>query len=49
LRSAFESLTPGRKREYHLHISSAKQSKTRAARVEKHVARILAGKGLRDR
>jgi uncharacterized protein YdeI (YjbR/CyaY-like superfamily) len=49
LKAAFEALTPGRQREYHLHISGAKQSKTRAARVEKNVGRILAGKGLRDR
>ncbi len=48
LKSAFEALTPGRRREYNLHISSAKQSKTRAARVEKYVPKILAGKGFRD-
>ena len=48
LAAAFEGLTPGRRRAYHLHISSAKQSKTRARRVEQHVPRILAGKGLRD-
>jgi uncharacterized protein YdeI (YjbR/CyaY-like superfamily) len=48
-RKAFESLTPGRRREYHLHISSAKQATTREARVEKYAPRILAGKGLRDR
>jgi uncharacterized protein YdeI (YjbR/CyaY-like superfamily) len=47
LRAAFEALTPGRRREYHLHISGAKQSATRAARVERCVPRILAGKGLR--
>ncbi len=49
LRAAFEGLTPGRQREYNLFISGAKQSKTRAARVDKHVERILAGRGLRDR
>lgn len=49
LRAAFEALTPGRRREYHLQISDAKQSSTRAARVEKYVPRILAGKGVRDR
>jgi uncharacterized protein YdeI (YjbR/CyaY-like superfamily) len=49
LRAAFESLTPGRQREYNLHISDAKQSKTREARVDKYVPRILEGKGLRDR
>ena len=49
LRAAFEKLTPGRQREYNLFISGAKQSKTRAARVDKHVERILSGKGMRDR
>ena len=46
--AAFRSLTPGRQREYHLHISSAKQAKTRAARVEKYAPKILQGKGFRD-
>jgi uncharacterized protein YdeI (YjbR/CyaY-like superfamily) len=49
LRVAFESLTPGRQREYQLHISAAKQSTTRRSRVEACAPRILAGKGLRDR
>ncbi len=49
LAEAFDALTPGRQREYNLHISGAKQSKTRAARVEKYVPKILAGKGFRDR
>lgn len=48
LRAAFEALTPGRRREYNLHISDAKQAKTREARVDKCAPRILAGKGLRD-
>jgi uncharacterized protein YdeI (YjbR/CyaY-like superfamily) len=49
LKAAFGSLTPGRRREYHLHISDAKQASTREARVDKCVPRILAGQGLRDR
>lgn len=49
LAAAFEALTPGRQRGYNLHIGGAKQSATRARRVEKHVPRILAGKGLHDR
>ena len=49
LRAAFEALTPGRRREYHLHISGAKQATTRTSRVEKCVPKILAGKGFRDR
>lgn len=48
LNAAFEALTPGRQREYHLHFSGAKQSKTRTARIEKFVPKILAGKGFRD-
>lgn len=49
LKKAFHALTPGRQRGYLLHFSSAKQSKTREARIEKNVDRILAGKGLDDR
>ncbi len=48
LRKAFNALTPGRQRGYLLHFAGAKQSKTREARIEKHVERILAGKGLDD-
>jgi uncharacterized protein YdeI (YjbR/CyaY-like superfamily) len=48
-RTAFEALTPGRQREYHLHVAGAKKSETRTGRVDKHVQRILDGKGLRDR
>ncbi len=43
LKAAFEALTPGRQRAYLLHFSGAKQSKTREARVEKHIARIFEG------
>ena len=49
LKLAFEALTPGRRREYNLYISGAKQTKTRVARVERCVQRILEGRGLRDR
>ncbi|TAE48283.1 MAG: hypothetical protein EAZ89_15490 [Bacteroidetes bacterium] len=48
LKTAFEALTPGRQRAYLLHFSGPKQSKTRAARVEKYIPQILAGKGLTD-
>jgi uncharacterized protein YdeI (YjbR/CyaY-like superfamily) len=48
LKTAFAALTPGRQRAYILHFSAAKQSTTRAARVEKCMPRILAGKGLDD-
>lgn len=48
LKTAFEALTPGRQRAYILHFSQAKQAKTREARIEKSIERILAGKGLDD-
>ncbi len=48
LKAAFDALTPGRQRGYLLHFSSAKQAKTREARVEKYIPKILEGKGLED-
>jgi len=48
LKKAFAALTPGRQRGYLLYFSSAKQSKTRAARVEKYMPQILEGKGIDD-
>jgi len=48
LKTAFEHLTPGRQRGYLLYFSAPKQSKTREARVEKYMDKILAGKGLDD-
>jgi len=48
LKKAFSSLTPGRQRGYLLYFAAPKQSKTRAARVEKHRQQILNGKGLND-
>jgi uncharacterized protein YdeI (YjbR/CyaY-like superfamily) len=45
---SFEALTPGRQRGYLLHFAGARQSKTRADRIEKHRARILEGLGLHD-
>ncbi|NJB72257.1 uncharacterized protein YdeI (YjbR/CyaY-like superfamily) [Saonia flava] len=48
-KSAFEALTPGRKRGYILHFSQPKQSKTRESRIEKNIERILNGKGFHDR
>ncbi|WP_210517425.1 YdeI/OmpD-associated family protein [Hymenobacter terricola] len=48
LKTAFDALTPGRKRAYLLNFSAPKQSKTRASRVEKCVQQILNGKGLND-
>jgi uncharacterized protein YdeI (YjbR/CyaY-like superfamily) len=48
LKKAFEALTPGRQRAYLYHFSAPKQSKTREARVQKFMPRILSGKGLLD-
>jgi uncharacterized protein YdeI (YjbR/CyaY-like superfamily) len=48
LQRAFEALTPGRQRAYLLFFSAPKQSKTREARIEKSVDRILDGMGLND-
>jgi len=48
LKAAFEGLTPGRQRAYLHYFFQPKQSKTRAARVEKYVRQILDGKGLND-
>jgi uncharacterized protein YdeI (YjbR/CyaY-like superfamily) len=48
LAEAFHALTPGRQKGYLLHFAGAKQSATRAARVEKHAPRILRGLGLDD-
>lgn len=49
LAEAFASLTPGRRRAYVLHISGAKQSETRLARIERCSPRIRAGKGFNER
>lgn len=48
LNIAFAGLTPGRQRGYIYQIAAAKQSATRASRVDKVIPRILAGKGLND-
>lgn len=48
LKKAFEALTPGRQRAYIFNISQAKQSKTREARIQKYIPKILEGKGIDD-
>jgi uncharacterized protein YdeI (YjbR/CyaY-like superfamily) len=48
LEQAFYALTPGRQRAYVMHFSSAKQSATRVARIEKYGPKIIEGKGLQD-
>lgn len=49
LKAAFEALTPGRQRAYHLHFNQAKQSQTRSNRIAKWEASILEGKGMNER
>jgi uncharacterized protein YdeI (YjbR/CyaY-like superfamily) len=46
--TAFEALTPGRRKSYIFHISSAKQAKTRAARAARCVPMILRGRGFNE-
>ena len=48
LAEGFHALTPGRQKGYLLYFAAAKQSSTRAARVEKHAPRIIRGLGLDD-
>jgi uncharacterized protein YdeI (YjbR/CyaY-like superfamily) len=48
LLAAFEALTPGRQRGYIYYFSQAKQAKTREARIEKCIPRILDGLGFDD-
>lgn len=47
--TAFNALTPGRRRGWVLHFSSAKQSATRQSRIDKAAPKILQGKGMQDR
>src|ERR1700733_4790194 len=47
-RSQFATLTPGRRKSYIFHVSSAKQAKTRTARAEKCVPMILIGRGFNE-
>lgn len=48
-RAAFEALTPGRQRGYIIFFSAPKQSKTREARIEKCMEKILNGEGMHDK
>ena len=49
LAEAFHALTPGRRKSYLFSLSQAKQSATRAARIEKFRDKIIAGKGAMER
>ena len=48
LRAAFDALTPGRRKSYSFHISSAKQPQTRTARAEKCIPLIFGGRGFNE-
>lgn len=47
-KKAFESLTPGKQRAYLIHFSTAKQTETRIARIQKQKSKIMCGKGMND-
>ena len=49
LAEAFAALTPGRQKSYALHLSDAKTTATRLARIRKSRPKILAGKGATER
>ena len=49
LKIAFHNLSPGRRRSYLLHFTSAKQASTRMTRIEKCIPSILAGKGFQEK
>ena len=46
---AFDALTPGRQRGYLFHFAGAKQSATRAARIDKAMPAIFEGRGFLER
>ncbi|GAB2566132.1 YdeI/OmpD-associated family protein [Spirosoma areae] len=48
LKTAFNTLTPGRQRAYILYFSAPKQAKTRQSRVEKCMQQIFNGKGINE-
>jgi uncharacterized protein YdeI (YjbR/CyaY-like superfamily) len=48
LATAYDALTPGRRKSYLFHIAQAKQAKTRAARAARCVPMILSGRGFNE-
>ena len=48
LAKAFNQLTPGRQRAYHIYFSAPQQTATRERRIDKMVPLILSGKGIND-
>jgi uncharacterized protein YdeI (YjbR/CyaY-like superfamily) len=49
LKSALESLTPFKQKEYWEYMATAKQEKTKVTRLEKIAPMILEGKGFNDK
>lgn len=48
-KTAFEKLSPYQRKEYSEYISTAKQEKTKASRLQKIIQMIVDGKGLNDK
>lgn len=48
LKTAYDAMTPGKRREYAKYIIDAKREATKASRLEKIIPMILAGGGLND-
>ena len=44
-----QKLTPGRQRDYNIHIGDAKREATQLSRLEKIRPMVLAGQGLNDK
>lgn len=49
LKNSFDKLSPGKQKEYALHIQDAKREETKISRLEKLKPMILEGKGLNDK
>lgn len=49
LKAAFDSLTPGRQKDYHEHINSAKREATKKSRIAKSIPIIMQRLGLNDK
>jgi uncharacterized protein YdeI (YjbR/CyaY-like superfamily) len=49
LSAAFAALTPGRRKSWVLHLTTAKTAATRVSRIERGRAKLMAGKGANER
>lgn len=49
LKDSFYKLSPGKQKEYTLHIQEPKREETKISRLEKIIPMILEGKGLNDK